>query len=816
MRILNLKVLFWIISGLVPLPTGTPDCVKIYFKGEQYDFVPVLQCQFRHPGIVTYSLPLFADIDHDGETEVVVALEHTPNGFAVVDPQRCEAEYIIDVGGDVFLKDGGPALGDVDRDGYVDIFIEVNTTVQRWEYNPASNAIEKIWQTSPGVSVADRSHLDIWDLNQDGNPELIPNMGRMIDAVSGYVYPGDLPLLNTEGKGLFAFTADADPGEAPEGEGNVELIYGTHIYRYHFMREEWVLVRALEDLAWGELANVSIADMDLDGDVDAVLSRWNEVGEALIWDLQTEALLGGGVFDHPGTYGSRINIANMDSDPHPEMVMTCVYKIFAMDDIVNSGRFGTVVWLDITSDESGHTQLTSFDFDGNGTYEIAYRDETSLRIFTGMGSGIPSGGYPSSPQILLNTGTEGVCESYTGMEYPTIGDIDNDHEAEILATCSGSLNIYESGSLPWGNASRVWNTQAFNVTNVNQDGTIPARVEENYTLYNNFLAQVNTNPVSDTLRLAIPDAVIEFRNVEQDCYGGIAMDINVCNCGAAPLPSGTPVALYRNDPTATTAVLLDTIQLPAPLEAGRCVDLPVSGGAVTGEQGSLFAVVNDHGQARLPYALQATESGGRFPLTGIDECDYTNNITDTLLQADREIVSYIDTVVCDGVSVEVTDFEYDSPGRYSRTLHSAKGCDSIIHFANRNTACCRDLSGGDRLFRRRDLVRGPIPEYHRNLPKKVYHRAGLRQPRASDVERAATPCYPGGRWYNLRRTIRTVIRFGGGCSPVVARYRVELYRLPRTICCSSHHYHLYRPQYRLPGRTPGRNSPGRSAGKSRG
>ncbi|MEL6276464.1 MAG: hypothetical protein AAFU03_15290, partial [Bacteroidota bacterium] len=370
-----------------PILIDSTDCKETYVVEVERDFVPVLKCSYFHYGIDTYALPLFADIDGDGETEVVVTLQHSPDGFVVVNPNTCEEEYTVAVDGDVWMKDGGPVLGDVDHDGFVDIFMEVNTSIQRFEYNPASNEIEMVWSTPPGVSNAARSHLDIWDLNQDGQPELIPNMGQMVNAVTGYVYPGALPMLHYEAKGLFAFTADADMGQAPAGQGNVEMIYGTHMYRYDFTNEEWVVVRELPDIDWGYVANVSLADMDLDGDVDAVMSRWDDVGQALIWDLQTDELLGGGIWDYPGDLGSRINIANMDEDDHPEMVLTSRFKVFAVDDIINSGGFGNIIWLDKTSDESGHTQLTSFDFDGNGTYEVAYRDESRVRIFSGMGTG---------------------------------------------------------------------------------------------------------------------------------------------------------------------------------------------------------------------------------------------------------------------------------------------------------------------------------------------------------------------------------------------------------------------------------------------
>ena len=666
-------------SNFTFVNSDSTECDTILSLDTEYDFVPVLKCSFDHPGIVTYSLPLFADIDGDGQTEVVVALEHSPNGFAVFDPNTCEAEHIVPLDGNIFLKDGGPVLGDVDNNGYVDIFIEVSTRIERWEYDPSSGQIVQRWATPSGVAFAERSHLDIWDINQDGQAEIIPNVGQMVNAVTGYVYPGTLPELDDEGKGLFAFTADAILGQAPEGQGNVELIYGTHIYRYDFMMENWILVSELPNIDWGFHANVALADMDLDGDVDAVMSNWDEIGQALIWDLQTDQILGGGVFDYPGGLGSRINISNIDTDPYPEMVMTCRFKVFAIDDIVSNGQLGSILWLDETSDESGHTQITSFDFDGNGTYEIAYRDETRLRIFSGLGTGIPTNGYPSGPRILLDSYEEGLCESFTGMEYPTIGDIDNDNQAEILSTCFGGINIYESGSLPWGNASKVWNTQAFNVTCVNPDGTIPAIPIENYTIYNNFLAQVNTNPEIDEVLVFLPDAFAQLSNIEHDCNGAMRVEAEICNQGNNQLHPSTPIALYWGNPTMEEAILIEVLTLGEELEIGNCTTITSDYYTPPSTDFNLFLVINDNGEQALPYHLNTTNSGGIFPINNIMECNYSNNMVDTSLQIGLHEELFVEASICEGESYEFGEQLLEESGEYSTQLISSSGCDSLIN-----------------------------------------------------------------------------------------------------------------------------------------
>ena len=664
-------------STFSPTNEDTVSCFETVVITKPFDFVPVLKCKFSHPGIVAYAVPMFADIDGDGETEIVATLDHSPNGFAIIDPHTCEAKYYIETDDAINLKDGGPALGDVDRNGYVDVFCSAGTRIQRWEYDPAVGQMVQRWETPRGVSLAVRPHLDIWDINQDGEAEIIPNQGQMVNGVTGFVYPGTLPELHPEGKGLFAFTADAKLGNAPPGQGNVEVIRGSQIYRYDFTNLNWVLVDELPGLDWGYSSSVSLADMDLDGDVDAVITQWSSLGQAVIWDLQTPTTLGGDVFDFPGKFGSRMNIANMDEDPYPEMVMTSLEKIFAIDDIVTTDGFGNIIWLDETTDESGHTQLTSFDFDGDGSFEIAYRDETNVRIFSGLGDGVPSGGYPSSPEVLLDSGPN-TCKSATGLEYPTIGDIDNDQEAEITTTCDGSISIYESGSLPWGFASRVWNTQAFNVTNVNQDGTIPAIPIENYTIYNNFLAQQNLNPEQDTIKRPLPDAVAQVINLTTDCRGQLNFQVEICNEGSTVFPRGIPTAIYVGDPTIENAQLLDTFHLPKTISQGYCDISRSFSIEVTDGSKPLSVVVNDDGQQSRPYVLEKEDDGGIFPVTRQKECNYQNNLDTFSLRDVFAQTLYEEVEICFGGFFNYNGNTYNSPGDYPNTYTSQFGCDSTV------------------------------------------------------------------------------------------------------------------------------------------
>ena len=624
---------------------GPLECYELELPQDSTAFTPRFKCSFDHPNIVSYAPPMFADIDGDGVTEIVALSHDNPNGFFVINSEDCSLEHSVTVDNDIINKAGGLVLGDADLDGYVDIYVPVGLNIQRWEYDPGTATMVQIWSVGP-CAFARRNHLDIWDMNQDGVPEIIPNVGNMVDAVTGYIYPGAVPTINNEGKGLFAFSADGDLVTGA-GQGAVELIIGTKAYRYDFVNEAWDLAQSSSAIDWQENANTSIADVDLDGDLDAVTIDFVE-GKALIWDIQSDQLLGGGVWDYPDTLGGRANITNIDDDDYPEFIFTTRFNMYVVDDIVTTGGFGNVLWIEKTSDFSGHTQVTSFDFDRDGEYEIVYRDEQELRIFRGRGTGVPEDGYPSGPLVLMTSGY-GSCQSGTGMEYPTIGDVDDDEQAEIIVSCESGVRIVESLDFPWADATSVWNTQAFNVSNVNEDGTIPAVPIENYTIYNNFLSQIVVEEDQDSVPIPIPDLFAELISTNTGCSTEATVTIRVCNQGDNVNNLDIPFSLYNGDPR-DTGIFLQTITLNEVIDVGNCLEYEFMVDGISGAQLNIFLVLNDDGTVMPPITLDAMSSGGDFPITGISECDYTNNLINFPL-ANVPIVQNLSEFLCQGDNI---------------------------------------------------------------------------------------------------------------------------------------------------------------------
>ena len=93
------------------------------------------------------------------------------------------------------------------------------------------------------------------------------------------------------------------------------------------------------------------------------------------------------------------------------------------DHLTNISGTGGTLWSITTSDNSGQTGASVFDFNGDGVAEVVYRDESNLRVISG-----PTG---------ANLATF-ACGSGTGGEYAVVADIDNDDETEIICNCSNS------------------------------------------------------------------------------------------------------------------------------------------------------------------------------------------------------------------------------------------------------------------------------------------------------------------------------------------------------------------------------------------
>jgi hypothetical protein len=106
-------------------------------------------------------------------------------------------------------------------------------------------------------------------------------------------------------------------------------------------------------------------------------------------------------------------------------------------------------------------------------------------------------------------------------EYPSIADVDGDSSTEILLASSNygptacpstvdkwtGVRAIGSATQAWMPSRPVWNQFAYSISNVNDDGSIPANPVSNWTVWNNFRQQQSWSPPSEKMPNLYPLAV---------------------------------------------------------------------------------------------------------------------------------------------------------------------------------------------------------------------------------------------------------------------------------------------------------------------
>ncbi len=611
----------------------------------------------------SYNTPITGDIDGDGVPEIIgkpctgatISGANPYPNLLIVDGSTGLIEDVINTPAFYYLMDG-PAIADVDNDGFAEIFVQasnhidninytgggpiISGNVQRrllcYEYD-GSTYVERWMSDVPtGYSIDKQAiSVSVADFNEDGIPEIYTGT-QVFNSLTGELLVeggpanhfgakpiGDAPSLAS----AFAVAADFLPDDFCLTCPGLELVAGGMVYSVHLdplnaannmMNVEVSLPGALD--GW-----TSIADLDKDGDLDAVVTTINSTDVLVYtWDVQTATSLTTD-FAIPGPffgYISQTNIADFDGDQQLE-IGVCTpaeYRVLKP----NAGNLD-LLWMISISDFSGSTGSSVFDFNNDGINEVVYRDEIQLQILDGA-TGTVISALP--------------CASGTRVEYPVVVDVDADGETEILCSCANTLTAYGSASTPWIDTRSVWNQHNYFNVNINDDLTVSAEQQLHHivgdsVVLNNFLTMYGAD------ESPLPDATIHIDSFE--CIGDLfAVTLTICNIGDNTLSQETPITFYESDPTITTANDIGMDILGQNLLPDSCTTIVIDVAALFDT--TLYAVVNDNASLPGPYDL-ATD----FPVTAIAECDYTNNL-DSLMIGDLEPPELDlgpDTLICD-------------------------------------------------------------------------------------------------------------------------------------------------------------------------
>lgn len=562
------------------------------------------------------TIPVVGDLDNDGIPEAVATKRLTAsNALLIFDTQTGAVKQTINAstGGDNTYN-SGIALGDIDNDGIAEI---IYPSGDNFLYAYKTNGT-LLWTSSQSVTTTWATVASLADFNQDGLPEVYAGAyllngqdGTVMGALSGsYGHTGGQP-----GIGDFAnpVAVDVLPSAFCADCQGLELVAGNTVYSVNINTGTNTATIVPQVILASEPDGLtSVADWDKDGDLDGIITHTvGNQARLYVWDLQTAALIGttgnvsrGGAASTIGV--STATVADIDNDGLLETSFVLNQRLLMIENDFS------IKWSITNSDVSGSTGTTFYDFDGDGDYELVYRDETLLRIFDAI-----TGALQSSI----------ACTSGTGTERPIVADINGDGQTEILCTCNGFLDGYltafSSDGTPWMPARKIWNQYQYFSTNINDDLSVPQYQQSHHIVgdgieLNSFLKQYqrsNNAPVADaTIQ------ILSFNNLTVD---SATLQLQICNQGDYELSANTPITFYMGDPTTTVVNQAALVQLLGTnVQIGDCLNLNVR---VSIAGNAVYAVVNDDASTAPIFSLTTD-----FPVTTIPECDYTNNMASIL------------------------------------------------------------------------------------------------------------------------------------------------------------------------------------------
>ena len=421
-----------------------------------------------------YAQPLVGDIDNDGRSEVVTAgYLGSPQYSSSVVIYDENLQYRITINTPRMQVYGGYpiAIADADRDGFGEIFIHAeNGYLYCYRYD--GNVVTTVWTSNtPTTSELRSAILIIADINGDGHP-VVWALNKIYNAVTGVellTLPEVIGKSNLYNYGLATMPVFADY----DNDGVLELAGGNKVYKLHINNYGGINGNSVE--LWKSISGsgvgdgvTSTADIDLDGYLDVVVVKSNYMyaWKPYAGPGSTPVLISSCYYS-ANVPGSRALVADVDNDGYSEI-------LFSYASGMTGYRYNSVtrslqqMWQQNTSDESGATTMTAFDFNLDGNVEVVYRDQSNMRIINGI---------TGTNQTLFD------CLAPTASEYPVVVDLDRDGQAEIITShntydidhsfTSQLIVFHAPANTTWAPARYVWNQHAYNTVNVNNDLTIP-------------------------------------------------------------------------------------------------------------------------------------------------------------------------------------------------------------------------------------------------------------------------------------------------------------------------------------------------------
>ena len=480
-----------------------------------------------------------------------------------------------------------------------EVVVEVGSVFVEWD-----SEYPKAEDTIIGAQPA------IVDVNQDGVAEVL--LGRTL--VSGTT--GDVIWTGTAGVGLNGFIGPISFAADVDLDGVQEVIAGDTLYDsqgeviWQVVYDPDALPCQKVNLPCDGFNAVGNFDSDPEGEIVTVF-----LGSVYVLEHTGELKAKREIpkSDCPKNEGGPPTIADFDNDGFAEVGVAGADYYVVVDwqcctdplncdtipaDMESECEEAGIRWKAANQDCSSRVTGSSvFDFEGDGAAEVIYNDEKYFRIFDG-----------ASGTVLF----EVENSSHTRLEYPVIVDSDRDGNAEIVivenTTGSTPLQIWGDVLDNWVPTRTIWNQHAYHISNISEDGSLPAPGSPpSWSTHNTFRQNL-----PDFDPFLAPDLQADWLSADlSECPDTISLEGKVCNGGQLWI-SGVDVRVFDAD--GQEIVCEGGIQMDKNLEAGECTKVVcrVEDASVMVQAGEIILCADD-------YVASCVGPGWS------NECDETNN-----------------------------------------------------------------------------------------------------------------------------------------------------------------------------------------------
>lgn len=618
--------------------TCTGQCDDFYYTTCNADCYYVPPCGQISLGVQwtsdaetgTYSPLVAGDMDADGIPDIVTTRVEAPDLYIIDGATGLTKVHIVNPN-TVWPGGTAPAIADLDKDGFGEIVIVgFDRRMYCYEHTGA------LKYTSNPVGYNDRyrySVPNIADFDNNGWAEV--NIGNQVfNGQTGALLASGGPFLSAgehpaRVAGGFSFNSTVAMDVLPDnfcfGCAGLEIVAGNQVLSVNLtLGLVLPVVTAPAPFTDGF---TSVADFDGDGDLDAIVQgRKGNQNTVYVWEIETPAIMREfALLNNWFDGASRVNVADLNGDGALEVSFVGHPWLYALRNDF------TPLWTNPISDASSITCSSVFDFCGDGSADVVYRSQQKLQIIEGATG---------------NVTWEDDCLSLTHIENPLILDVDADGQTEIVIECgtngsdqTGTVVAYEAIGTPGIASRKVWNQHAYFNTNINDDLSVPQYQQNPHIIgdslrMNTFLNQF-FNPTFPS-----PDGALNFQNVACD-QDSLILTLEICNTGDNIFPQQTPVSVYVGNPQTTPAQWVLSVPVGADIALGDCDTLTFRIPRIAND--SVFLVLNDDNSVSPPFNLL-----NDFPVTGIGECGFGNNIAAFYYTYLPDLISLgPDTAICD-------------------------------------------------------------------------------------------------------------------------------------------------------------------------